>query len=258
MRVTLLGTGTSTGVPELGCGCEVCRSTDPRDFRLRSSAVIEQGNSRLLIDCGPDFRIQMLKQPFKKIDAVLLTHHHYDHTGGLDDLRPFCRQGDIQIYAEAPTVAHVKSVLPYCFSEVKYPGVPNLMLNTIAAGEGFRVGDISILPIRVFHGRLPILGYRFGNFAYITDMSRMEDAELDKLAGVDTLVINALRFSKPHGSHQTVLEAYKVIKRIAPRVTYFTHLMHHIGLHAKIERVLPDGVHLAYDGMVFDVPETGK
>ena len=253
MRVTLLGTGTSTGVPELGCGCEVCCSTDPRDSRLRSSALVEHAGSRLLIDCGPDFRIQMLKLPFDRIDAVLLTHHHYDHTGGLDDLRPFCRRGDIPIYAEASTVAHVKSVLPYCFSEVKYPGVPNLVLNTVGAGEEFRVGDISILPVRAYHGRLPILGYRIGNFAYITDMSFMEPSEIEKLAGVDTLVINALRFSKPHGSHQTVLEAYKVIGRINPRVTYFTHLMHHIGLHAKIERVLPDGVHLAYDGLVLDV-----
>ena len=251
MKVTILGSGTSTGVPEIGCGCEVCTSTDPRDFRLRSSALIEEGDCRLLIDCGPDFRTQMLNRPFRKIDAVLLTHKHYDHTGGLDDLRPFCRKGDIPIYANEETVEHVKSVLPYCFSDIKYPGIPNLMLHKIEGS--FSIGDINIQPIRVFHGRLSILGYRMGAFAYITDMSFIEPEELDKLTGVDTLVINALRFSKPHGSHQTLLEAYKVINRINPRKVYFTHMMHHIGLHAKIEKVLPANMHLAYDGLEFFV-----
>lgn len=251
MKVTILGSGTSTGVPEIGCGCEVCTSTDPHDFRLRSSAIVEDGNSRLLIDCGPDFRTQMLNRPFRKIDGVLLTHKHYDHTGGLDDLRPFCRKGDIPIYANEDTVNHVKSVLPYCFSEVKYPGVPNLLLHKIEGN--FNVGDFNIQPIRVFHGRLPILGYRIGPFAYITDMSFIEPEELNKLKNVDTLVINALRFSKPHGSHQTVLEAYNIINYIKPRVVYFTHMMHHIGLHAKIEKVLPRNVHLAYDGLEFFV-----
>lgn len=249
MKVTILGSGTSTGVPEIGCGCEVCTSTDPHDFRLRSSAIVEDGDSRLLIDCGPDFRTQMLNRPFRKIDGVLLTHKHYDHTGGLDDLRPFCRKGDIPIYANEDTVNHVKSVLPYCFSEVKYPGVPNLLLHKIEGN--FNVGDFNIQPIRVFHGRLPILGYRIGPFAYITDMSFIEPEELNKLKNVDTLVINALRFSKPHGSHQTVLEAYNIINYIKPRVVYFTHMMHHIGLHAKIEKVLPRNVHLAYDGLEF-------
>ncbi len=251
MKITILGSGTSTGVPELGCGCEVCCSTDPRDARLRSSAIVEEGDSRLLIDCGPDFRTQMLNRPFRKIDAVLLTHKHYDHVGGLDDLRPFCRKGDIPVYGNEDTVKHVKNALPYCFSDVKYPGVPNLMLHIIDGN--FRIGDFEIQPIRVFHGRLPILGYRMGDFAYITDMSFIEPEELNKLTGVDTLVINALRFSKPHGSHQTVLEAYNVINRIKPRVVYFTHMMHHIGLHAKIEKVLPPNMHLAYDGLEFYV-----
>ena len=253
MKITILGTGTSTGVPELGCSCEVCTSTDPKDSRLRSSALIEDGGRRLLIDCGPDFRAQMLHKPFGEINAVLLTHNHYDHTGGLDDLRPFCRKGDIPIYADAHTVEHVRTVLPYCFSSVKYPGIPNLVLRTINPKEPFEAGGFNVTPINVLHGRLPILGYRIGSFAYITDMRTADLKELDKLKGVDTLIINALRFSKPHGSHQTVLEAYKVIDYIAPRVTYFTHLMHHIGLHSKIEKVLPHGVHLAYDGLVLEV-----
>lgn len=253
MKVTFLGTGTSTGVPEIGCGCEVCTSTDPKDSRLRSSVLIENDDNRLLIDCGPDFRAQMLRRPFKKIDAVLLTHKHYDHVGGLDDLRPFCRRGDIPVYADAHTLDCVKGMFPYCFTEVKYPGVPNLLINTIEKGKTFKAGGFDIEPIELFHGRLPILGYRIGPVAYITDMSFMELKEMDKLKGVDTLIINALRFSKPHGSHQTVLEAYNAINYIKPRKAYLTHLMHHIGLHAKIEKVLPANVHLAYDGLTLDI-----
>ncbi len=254
MKITFLGTGTSTGVPEIGCSCEVCTSTDPKDSRLRSSVLIEEGENRLLIDCGPDFRTQMVHRPFRKIDAVLLTHKHYDHIGGLDDLRPFCRRGDIPVYADAHTLSCVKNMFPYCFTEVKYPGVPNLIIHTIEENRMFEAGGFEIEPIKLYHGRLPILGYRIGAFAYITDMSFIELKELEKLKGVDTLVINALRFSKPHGTHQTVLEAYNTINYLKPRETYLTHLMHHIGLHAKIEKVLPPHVHLAYDGLTIEVP----
>ena len=253
MKVKLLGTGTSTGVPELGCFCEVCTSTDARDRRLRSSALVTVGDKRILIDCGPDFRTQMLNEPFGRIDAVLLTHHHYDHIVGLDDLRPFCRMCDIPIFANDATIEQVRNFFPYCFADVKYPGVPNLELHRVDASVAIDVCGIDVLPIAHYHGRIPILGYRIGPLAYITDMSRIEPCELEKLRGVEVLVMNALRYSKPHGSHQTVLEALRIVDYICPGRTYFTHLMHHIGLHAKIEKCLPDNVFLGYDGLEIEI-----
>lgn len=253
MKIKLLGTGTSTGVPELGCSCEVCTSSDARDRRLRCSALVQEGNTRLLIDCGPDFRTQMLGEPFKRLSAVLLTHKHYDHIAGLDDLRPYCRQGDIPVYAERETELQVYRIFPYCFGKNRYPGVPNLQLRTVVAGEAFTVEGVEILPLRLFHGMMPIVGYRIGRLAYITDMSYMEPCELEKLKGVEVLVINALRYSKPHRTHQTVLEALSIVEQVKPRATYFTHLMHHIGLHAKIEKCLPDNVFLGYDGLEIEV-----
>lgn len=253
MKLTFLGTGTSTGVPEIGCSCEVCTSGDSRDARLRCSAMLQCGDANILIDCGPDFRTQILRNPFKKIDALLLTHKHYDHTAGIDDLRPFSRSREIPIFADRETEMQVRSMYPYCFSHKKYPGVANITLRSVCAGNPFMVSGVEVTPIRVFHGMFPILGYRFGKLAYITDMSYIEPSELEKLKGVEVLVINALRFSKPHRTHQTVLEALAVVERIKPRVTYFTHLMHHIGLHAKIEKCLPQNVRLAYDGLVVEV-----
>lgn len=253
MKLTFLGTGTSTGVPELGCKCEVCTSTDPRDVRLRSSALLTHGNTTLLIDCGPDFRAQMLRADVAHIDALLMTHKHYDHTAGIDDLRPYASSRLFPIYADNDTEQQIRSMFPYCFFEVKYPGVPNIEVRSIEDMKPFTVGDIDVTPIRVYHGRLAIVGYRFGKFAYITDMSRIEPSELEKLIGVEVLVINALRFSKPHGTHQTVLEALRIVDKIAPKRTYFTHMMHHIGLHAKIEKCLPPGVFFAYDGLEVDV-----
>lgn len=253
MKLTFLGTGTSTGVPELGCKCEVCTSNDPRDARLRCSALLESGNTSILIDCGPDFRAQMLRADVSRLDALLVTHKHYDHIAGIDDLRPFASQRVFPIYANDDTSRQIRTMFPYCFGEVKYPGVPNIELHSIEDVCGFTIGDVNVEPVRVFHAALPIFGYRFGKLAYITDMSRIEPAELEKLKGVEVLVINALRYSKPHRSHQTVLEALRVIEEIAPKRTYLTHMMHHIGLHAKIEKCLPQGVFLAYDGLTIDI-----
>ena len=249
MKLTFLGTGTSTGVPEIGCKCEVCTSNDPRDARLRCSALLEEGDTTILIDCGPDFRIQMLRADVNKIDAVLMTHKHYDHLVGIDDLRPYTRAKELPIYADRETEMQIHSMFPYCFYKVKYPGVANITVVPIDHSNSFRIGDVDVTPIRVFHGMMPITAYRFGKLAYITDMSYIEPSELEKLQDVEVLVINALRFSKPHKTHQTVLEAFGIIETIKPREVYFTHLMHHIGLHAKFEKCLPAGVHLAYDGL---------
>ena len=253
MKLTFLGTGTSTGVPELGCKCEVCTSRDPRDTRLRCSALLTHEGTNILIDCGPDFRAQMLRADVARLDALILTHKHYDHTAGIDDLRPYTKLKAFPIFADDDTERQVRSMFPYCFYEVKYPGVPNIELRSIEDMKPFSVGGIEVVPIRVFHGALPIVGYRFGKLAYITDMSSIEPMELEKLKGVEVLVINALRFSKPHRSHQTVLEALRVVDYLSPRETYFTHMMHHIGLHAKIKKCLPAGVHFAYDGLVVEI-----
>ena len=253
MKLTFLGTGTSTGVPELGCKCEVCTSADPRDARLRCSALLSVDDTNILIDCGPDFRAQMLRAGVARLDALVLTHKHYDHTAGIDDLRPYTSFKTFPIYADNDTAQQVRSMFPYCFSEVKYPGVPNIELRSIEAMTPFGIGGIEVVPIRVFHGKLPIVGYRFGKLAYITDMSRIEPAELEKLKGVEVLVVNALRFAKPHPTHNTVLDALHVVDYLSPRKTYFTHMMHHIGLHAKIEKCLPQGVYFAYDGLEVEI-----
>ncbi len=253
MKLTFLGTGTSTGVPELGCKCEVCTSSDPRDVRLRCSALLQSDTTSILIDCGPDFRAQMLRADVAHLDALILTHKHYDHTAGIDDLRPYALQRTFPIYANDDTAQQVRSMFPYCFGKVKYPGVPNIEIHSIEDMQPFVIGDVEVEPIRVYHSALPIVAYRFGKLAYVTDMSRIEPSELEKLKGVEVLVINALRYSKPHRSHQTVLEALRVVDYLAPRETYFTHMMHHIGLHAKIEKCLPKNVHFAYDGLVVEI-----
>lgn len=250
MKFTFLGTGTSGGVPSLGCDCDVCHSTDPHDMRLRSAALLETASTRILIDCGPDIRQQLMSFPFKKLDAVLLTHAHYDHIAGIDDLRPFCKFGDINIYANDGTVTGLKKMMPYCFTEKLYPGVPLLKLNTISSHQRITIGDIDIVPIQVMHDWLPIFGYRFGKLAYITDMKTIDTGEIKYLKGVEILVINALRFENEHHSHQLVADAIKFARRIDAKHTYFIHLTHQIGFHDQANKRLPKGFEFAYDGMV--------
>jgi phosphoribosyl 1,2-cyclic phosphate phosphodiesterase len=253
MKLTFLGTGTSGGVPSLGCDCKVCRSTDPHDKRFRCAALLETDTTRILIDCGPDIRQQLLTVPFRQIDGVLLTHIHYDHVAGIDDLRPFCKFGDINIYANESTVRGLKQTMPYCFTDKLYPGVPLLRLHTIVPHKHIMLGDVDVLPIQVMHDWLPILGFRFGKFAYITDMKTIDASELKYLRGVETLVVNALRFEKEHHSHQLVDDAIKFARKVGAKQTYFVHVTHLIGLHDDANRRLPEGFQFAYDGLVIDV-----
>lgn len=253
MFVTFLGTGTSGGVPSIGCSCEVCRSEDPRDKRLRCSALVETATTRVLIDCGPDFRQQILPIPFQKIDGVLITHIHYDHVAGIDDIRPFCIFGPVSIYSDAQTAEALKRSMPYCFGEHLYPGVPDLNLHAVEPHSPFCIGDLEIMPIRIMHDRMPILGFRIGSFAYITDMKTIDESEYVYLQGVETLVVNALRFTKEHHSHQLVDDAIRFSHRVSARRTLLIHSCHHIGLHASVNRQLPDGFELAYDGQIIEV-----
>ncbi len=246
--VRILGSGTSTGVPEVGCTCEVCTSSDPRDKRLRASVLIETAGARILIDCGPDFRQQMLPLPFKPIDGVLITHEHYDHVAVLDDLRPFCKFGEIPIYAETYTADRLRTRMPYCFLEQTYPGVPRIPLHEVEAGTPFLINHTQVLPLRVMHGCLPILGYRIGNMAYITDMLTMPDESYEQLTNLDVLVINALR-PAAHPTHQNLEQALEAVKRIGAKETYLIHMSHHMGLQAKVAERLPAHVHLAFDGL---------
>ncbi len=249
MKIRFLGTGTSTGVPQIGCECDVCTSNDPRDKRLRCSALVDfESGERILIDCGPDFRQQMIPVDFRALNGVLLTHIHYDHAGGIDDLRPFCEFGDIRIFADSTTTDLLRQQLPYCFAEHLYPGVPRLVMNEVQAGTSFEVGNVDIVPFTVMHGKMPILAYRMGGLAYITDMSSFPDESACFLQNVDVLVVNALRHEH-HNSHQTLQEALAFIEKVKPREAYLVHMSHDMGLHRDIERQLPPHVRFAYDGL---------
>ena len=252
MKVTLLGTGTSIGVPVIGCKCDVCTSTDPRDHRLRCSALVETDGKRILIDCGPDFRTQILPQPYGPLDAVLITHRHYDHVGGIDDLRPFCPFGNVNIYGDQATIDHIRTTFYYCFGTNHYPGSPSLCLHTLRPLEPLHVGSIEVLPVRLIHGTMPILGYRFGRFAYLTDLSECPPESFDALQGIDTLVVDGLRRA-PHSSHQTIGQACELSRRLGANRTYIIHLTHTVGLHARSHEYLPQGVEFGYDGQVINI-----
>lgn len=249
LTITFLGTGTSSGVPMIGCDCEVCTSTDQKDNRLRSSILVESPNTTIVVDTGPDFRYQMLRQKVRKLDAVLFTHPHKDHLAGLDDIRAFnfFTKKPIDIYADSLTEEAVRRDFYYAFSDTKYPGIPELNLNTITL-QPFVVGDIPVTPILVWHLKMPVMGFRFGKFTYITDANHIDEPEKDKIRGSEVLVLNALRKQK-HISHFTIGEAIDMVQELKIPTAFFTHISHQLGLHAVIEAELPTGMHLAWDGL---------
>ncbi|GAB4341658.1 MAG: MBL fold metallo-hydrolase [Flammeovirgaceae bacterium] len=250
MKITFLGTGTSQGVPVIGCNCEVCNSLDFRDKRLRTSVHIEVDDLSLVIDTGTDFRQQMLRARITKLDAILFTHQHKDHTGGLDDIRPFYfKQGmkDIPIYADERVITALQKEYSYIFAEKKYPGIPSVELINIE-NKPFKINSLEIIPIQVMHHKLPIFGFRIKNFTYITDANYISPEEIEKIKGTEVLVLNALHHT-PHISHFTLAEAIEVARIINPKQTYFTHMSHHIGFHQKVNDSLPLHFNLAYDGM---------
>ena len=292
MKLHFLGTGTSIGVPQMGCSCSVCRSEDPRDKRLRCSALLETDDHRLiLIDCGPDFRTQMLRfiaeHPYAddtsvpysvrkmsemsdeqarkmglheaprfdyampRIEAVLLTHEHFDHVAGLDDLRPFSYFHSIDVWAEPNVAEAIINHMGYVFGEKHYPGAPKLTMNPLEEHQSITIGDNEIVPVRVYHGKLPILGYRIGPLAYLTDMSQLGEQEWGKLEGVETLVVSALR-DEPHATHQTIEEAIAFGRKVGAKRTYFIHMCHTAGKQADRDEQLPEGFRFAYDGLTID------
>jgi phosphoribosyl 1,2-cyclic phosphate phosphodiesterase len=253
IQVRFLGTGTSQGIPMIACTCEVCRSTDPCDQRLRVSMHIETEGKSFIIDTGPDFRQQILRAGIQRVDAVLYTHEHKDHTAGMDDIRGFnyAQKSSIPLYAQAPVIEQLKREFAYAFAEDKYPGVPEIEVHEIE-NKPFTIAGVTITPILVKHYYLDVLGFRFGDFTYITDANFISDEELEKVIGSKVLVINALR-KTTHISHFTLDEALEVIDKIKPKKAYITHISHMMGLHAEVEKELPPHVHLAFDGLTLEV-----
>lgn len=247
MKITFLGTGTSQGIPVISSNHPVCLSLDKRDKRLRVSVLIEWDNFVYVIDCGPDFRYQMLRANVQKLNGVLITHEHADHIAGLDDLRPFSFQlGAVPLYAQKRVLENLAYRFEYIFNEHnKYPGAPSVLQKEVKTAP-FLLENLEITPIEVMHGKLPILGYKFNNVAYLTDVKTISDSEKEKLKNLNILIINAIRF-KPHHSHLNLDEALELIKELNPKKTYLTHISHHLGFHKDVEKTLPEGVFLAYD-----------
>jgi phosphoribosyl 1,2-cyclic phosphate phosphodiesterase len=249
IKVTFLGTGTSGGVPMIACDCPVCTSEDKKDKRLRSSILVQSENTTLVVDSGPDFRYQMLRAQVKHLDAIVFTHPHKDHVAGLDDVRAFnfFSQQAMKVYASEMTQEVIIREFPYAFYESKYPGVPEIQLNTIAT-DPFTVGDLQITPIMVWHLKMPVMAFRFGPFTYITDANRIEPEEKKKIKGSEVVVLNTLRKEK-HISHFSLSEGVELAKELGAKQTYFTHISHQMGKHAEVDSELPPGINLAFDGL---------
>ena len=254
MKITFLGTGTSQGIPVIGSSHPVCLSENPKDKRLRVSVMISWDNYNYVIDCGPDFRQQMLTHKVAKLDGIIFTHEHADHTAGIDDIRPFFfRQGDIPIYAHDRVVSELKRRFDYIFAdENRYPGAPAVQVNLVEKNTPFILGNMEVVPVEVFHNRLQVFGYRVGDFAYVTDAKSVAPDQLMKLKGVKVLTLNALR-KEPHHSHLNLEEALQLVDQVAPERTYFTHISHHMGFHDEVEKELPEHVHLAYDNLIVTI-----
>lgn len=248
--LTFLGTGTSQGIPVIGCSCKVCQSKDSKDKRFRTSALIRHLGSQFSIDCGPDFRFQMLRENVQNLDAILITHGHQDHVAGLDDIRPFnfMTDKDMEVYGEQVVLEDLKSRFGYIFQKNKYPGSPGIDLKNIFPAEKFTIHKTEIIPVRAFHGNLPILGFRIGAMAYLTDISSLPEESLPLLTQLKVLVISALHKRKHH-SHLNLEQALQVATTIGATKTYFIHLSHSMGLHHEVSKELPPSIALAYDGL---------
>ena len=250
MKVYFLGTGTSQGIPVIGSNHPVCKSTDSKDKRLRVSVWISWGNYSYVIDCGPDFRQQMLSSHCQKVDGILFTHEHSDHTAGIDDIRPFnFKQGEIPIYAHQRVIDNLRRRFEYVFETVnKYPGAPSIETNEVINNESFSIGNKTAIPVNVMHGNLQVFGYRIDDFAYLTDVKTIEDSEILKLKNLKVLVINALR-EEPHDTHFNLKEALDFITLVQPEKAYLTHISHIMGFHEEVQKKLPKNVFLAYDNL---------
>jgi phosphoribosyl 1,2-cyclic phosphate phosphodiesterase len=252
LKITFLGTGTSSGVPMIACECEVCKSADPKDKRFRSSILIESDTTIIVVDTTPDFRSQMLRAGVKKLDGIIYTHAHKDHVAGLDDVKAFnyFHQQPMHVFADAPTEAALRREFAYIFDDNKYPGIPDVHIHAIGE-ESFQIGDIAVMPIKVWHHKMPILGFRFGLFTYITDANSIDPEQMEKIKGSKTIVLNALRKEK-HLSHFTLQEAIAIVQDLEVPTAYFTHISHQLGKHGLVSKELPQGIALAYDELVIN------
>ncbi|MGQ1948053.1 MBL fold metallo-hydrolase [Geofilum sp. OHC36d9] len=253
IKVTVLGSGTSLGVPMIACKCKVCQSENIKDKRLRASVLIQVGDKNIVIDAGPDFRMQMLRSGIAHLEAILITHCHKDHTAGLDDVRAFnwINKTPAHVYAEPMVIKSLRQEFAYAFSDHKYPGLPEINLHKINV-EPFKVADVPVIPIRVMHYKMPVLGFRIGDFTYLTDTNHVPQESYSKIMGSKVLIVDGLRI-EPHLSHFNLQQALDFIAQVKPEKAYITHISHQMGLHDEVNALLPKGVELAYDGLTFDI-----